>query len=92
MKVYLFFFRCIEFFLQSNPQMSINQLYNETYGQFILADLSEIAISTLPEALQTKTEQWSLTGKFTLQMQYLLDICKYDSRNFDHFVNDNRGK
>jgi hypothetical protein len=84
------FSRCISFFLQSNPDMSINHLYNQAFGQFLLADLREVGIPTLPDMIESKNEQWILNGKFTVQMQCLMDICKYYSKNnLDNSVDNN---
>lgn len=57
--------------------MTVHDLYKDAMLQFTLADLKEIGVSSLPDSVINKTETHTLLGKFTLQMQYLIDICKF---------------
>jgi hypothetical protein len=45
------------------------KLYEEIYDNFLLNDLQEIAMPTLPKALTLNTGSWTLKGKFSLQVQ-----------------------
>ena len=44
--------------------------------QYLLGDLTEIAIPTLPDSISLKKEPFVLNGKFTLQMLQLIDISE----------------
>lgn len=44
--------------------------------QYLLGDLTEIAIPTIPDSIAFKKEKFVLDGKLTLQMQQLIDISE----------------
>ncbi|CAO1442401.1 unnamed protein product [Diamesa hyperborea] len=67
---------CIEFFIQQNPRISNTDLFSSAMDQYLLGDLTEIAIPTLPDSIALKKEPFILNGKFTLQMMQLIDISE----------------
>ncbi|XP_058828091.1 recQ-mediated genome instability protein 1-like [Topomyia yanbarensis] len=67
---------CISFCLQENPKTSNESLFKFAFDQWILADLKEIGVSSLPESIDTETNSFMLNGRFPLQLNYLVDISE----------------
>ncbi|XP_062561206.1 recQ-mediated genome instability protein 1-like [Armigeres subalbatus] len=67
---------CVSFCLQENPKTSNTALFKFTFDQWILADLLEIGVSSLPETVETETKCFILKGMFPLQLNYLMDISE----------------
>lgn len=67
---------CVSFCLQENPKTSNEALFKFTFDQWVLADLQEIGVSTLPESVETETKCFTLKGIFPLQLNYLMDISE----------------
>lgn len=72
----IFFFSCVEFFVEENPAISISQLVQQALEQWELSDLSDSVIKCLPDSIFDKTETHNINGIFPLQMQFLLDISE----------------
>lgn len=77
------YFSCVSFFLSENPQIPIQDLYRDAMAQFLLADLREIGVSSLPDTVINNSGIFNLTGKYTLQMQQLIDICEILNNYFN---------
>ncbi|XP_055538364.1 recQ-mediated genome instability protein 1-like [Wyeomyia smithii] len=67
---------CVSFGLQENPKTSDEALFKFAFDQWILADLKEVGVSSLPANVETETKCFTLTGKFPLQLNYLMDISE----------------
>lgn len=65
----------IEYFSQNTTDQK--EIYESVWEQFLLADISEACSTVLPETLLQKKEAQTFNGSFVLQMQYLLEICKF---------------
>ena len=68
---------CVSYFVQSEPGINNNQLYENVKDQFCLANLSDTSHRVIPDMFLTKKDQWTLKESLLLQMQYILDVCKY---------------
>lgn len=68
---------CVSYFVQSDPGINNNQLYENVKDQFCLANLSDTSHKVLPDMFVTKKDPWTLKESLLLQMQFILDICKY---------------
>ncbi|XP_052891265.1 recQ-mediated genome instability protein 1-like [Anopheles moucheti] len=67
---------CVSFYMQENPKISNEALFQFAFSQWLLADLNEIGIAVLPAGMDVKVEQHTLNGSFPVQMQYLIDISE----------------
>ncbi|XP_055631284.1 recQ-mediated genome instability protein 1-like isoform X2 [Toxorhynchites rutilus septentrionalis] len=67
---------CVAFCLQENPRTSNDTLFKFAFDQWILADLNEIGVSCLPETTQTEVKCFTLSGKFPVQLNFLIDISE----------------
>lgn len=70
------FFSCVEFFIEENPSISSNQLYQQAQEQWELSDLCDSAVKCLPDSIFNRKDIQSITGTFPLQLQSLLDISE----------------
>lgn len=68
---------CVSYFVQSDSTINNNQLYENVKDQFCLANLSDTSLKVLPDTFVTKKDPWTLKESLLLQMQFILDICKY---------------
>jgi RecQ-mediated genome instability protein 1 len=70
---------CVTFFLQENPRIKNQELNQNAYDQWLLANLADMAIPYTQELRKIEEEPTSIqtiNGKFALQLQYILDVCK----------------
>ncbi|XP_053688370.1 recQ-mediated genome instability protein 1-like [Sabethes cyaneus] len=67
---------CVSFCLQENPKTSNDALFKFAFDQWILADLGEVGVSSLPAIVETETKCFTLNGSFPLQLNYLIDISE----------------
>ncbi|XP_062698589.1 recQ-mediated genome instability protein 1-like [Aedes albopictus] len=67
---------CVSFCLQENPKTSSEALFKFAFDQWVLADLQEIGVASLPETVETETKCFTLKGIFPLQLNYLMDISE----------------
>lgn len=72
----MFHFRCVQFFIEENPTISIDQLFQQAEEQWELSDLGDSGIQCLPDSIFNKKESHMVNGSFPLQMQFLLDISE----------------
>lgn len=68
--------RCVQFFIEENPTISIDQLFQQAEEQWELSDLGDSGIKCLPDSIFNKKECHTINGTFPLQMQFLLDISE----------------
>ncbi|GIX95655.1 recQ-mediated genome instability protein 1 [Caerostris extrusa] len=67
---------CISFVKQEhNQNISLQTLRNFVYQQWLVADLEEIGVSSLPPELPT-TQKITLAGNFALQVEDIRDISQ----------------
>lgn len=71
------FFRCVEYFLQGEPNICLQALYDKTLEQWLLNDLGDISLGCLPDSVCNDTGIQILNEHYPLQMQYVLDIGKF---------------
>lgn len=77
MNLLKFFPRCISWFLAEDSTISLDSLYKRTYDQWLLGDLVEVGEPSLPDSLfADQRDAFQLTGKYILQMNFVLDVCK----------------
>lgn len=69
-------FSCVQFFIEEDPTIPVNQLFQQSEEQWHLSDLCDSGIKCLPETIFTKKECQMINGTFPLQMQYVLDISE----------------
>ncbi|CAG9806577.1 unnamed protein product [Chironomus riparius] len=89
---------CVSYFVQSEPGITNNQLYENVKDQFCLANLSDTSHKVIPDMFVTKKDQWTLKESLLLQMQYILDISEpfYDQwrrmhdKQLDEVIEDKR--
>ncbi|GAB0090149.1 hypothetical protein DMENIID0001_048390 [Sergentomyia squamirostris] len=67
---------CVEWVEIENPSFSAQEIFTRAFEQWLLVDLSEAALPCLPPNVSQKKEPWSLTGKFALQINYIVDISE----------------
>ncbi|XP_031640716.1 recQ-mediated genome instability protein 1-like [Contarinia nasturtii] len=67
---------CVEFFIDENPSISINQLCQQAEEQWELSDLSDSGIKCLPDSIFARKDIQTINGTFPLQIQFLLDISE----------------
>lgn len=70
---------CVQFFLSENPYMPNDKLYENVKDQFVLANLSDTSKRVIPEMFSSKKEAWMFKETILLQMQQIVDICKFFS-------------
>jgi hypothetical protein len=58
-----------------NPNYTLKELQSKVYEQWLLLDLRDIEVRTLPPELSTK-QHFVLNGNFCLQMMQVVDISK----------------
>ncbi|XP_026482889.1 recQ-mediated genome instability protein 1-like [Ctenocephalides felis] len=63
--------QCVEYFLSENQNMSLQNLQEEAFQQWLLNDLADTTSNSLPELDKTTKV---LPGSFVLQIQKLIDI------------------
>lgn len=71
-----YLFSCVEFFIDENPSITANQLYQQAEEQWELSDLCDSGIKCLPDTIFDKKESQIINGAFLLQLQQLLDISE----------------
>ncbi|XP_070502730.1 recQ-mediated genome instability protein 1-like [Chironomus tepperi] len=89
---------CVSYFVQSEPGISNNQLYENVKDQFCLANISDTSNKVLSDTFVTKKDPWTLKESLLLQMQYILDISEpfYDQwrrlhdKQLDEVIEDKR--
>ncbi|XP_039447595.1 recQ-mediated genome instability protein 1-like [Culex pipiens pallens] len=67
---------CVTFGLQENPKISNDALFQFAFDQWLLADLCEVGVSTLPEVGGEGGGFVTLGGKYAVQLNYLVDISE----------------
>lgn len=67
-------YSCLEHFLQEEPNICVQDLYDKTVEQWLLNDLGEIGLGCLPDSVCTDAGIQMLNERYHLQMQYVLDI------------------
>uniref|UniRef100_A0A336MGB2 RecQ-mediated genome instability protein 1 n=1 Tax=Culicoides sonorensis TaxID=179676 RepID=A0A336MGB2_CULSO len=67
---------CVDYFLQGNPEISDKQLLDETFEQFLLADLNEIGLACIPENVVRVKDLQTIEGRFTVQIQSIMNISE----------------
>uniref|UniRef100_A0A1Q3EYY2 RecQ-mediated genome instability protein 1 n=1 Tax=Culex tarsalis TaxID=7177 RepID=A0A1Q3EYY2_CULTA len=70
---------CVTFGLQENPKISADSLFQFALDQWLLADLCEVGVSTLPEVGGGGDEggvAGTLSGRYAVQLNYLVDISE----------------
>lgn len=74
----------MEHFIDENPQITENELFDLAMNQWLLTDLNEMECKCFPEEVLDK-KLFLLEGKYPVQMSHILDICKavpYLLKNF----------
>lgn len=66
--------------MKENPNISDNDLFEQAFEQWKLADLKKAAIPCFPNGVKRK-DPITLQGNMALQVQSVLDICK-----IEHFI------
>lgn len=69
-------FSCVAFFIEENPSISANQLYQQSEEQWELSDLCDSGIKCIPDTILRKKESQIIDGTFPVQLQQLLDISE----------------
>lgn len=69
-------FRCVQFFIGEDPNISANQLFKQAEEQWELSDLCDSGIKCLPDSIFNVKESQIINGTFPVQMQHLLDITE----------------
>lgn len=67
---------CVEYFLEERPDITDQELLEETYEQYLLADVCEIGLPCIPENIVRVKEIQTIEGRFTAQMQYVMNVCE----------------
>lgn len=70
---------CVNFFSSENPGISVNELKSTVFEQFLLSEAKDSFNPVIPATIQQKEEPFTLNGTFVLQLQFLIDICKFIS-------------
>ena len=70
---------CVTYFIQTDPGINNNQLYENVKDQFCLANLSDTSQRVISDMFVTKKDSWTLKDSLLLQMQYILDVCEFYS-------------
>lgn len=69
----LFNCRCIEYFVETHPSISHQDLFEKTYEQFKLSDIADIGLGCLPDGVN-HADLVELSASYVLQMQFVIDI------------------
>lgn len=67
---------CVQFFIEEEPSISSNQLFQQAEEQYELSDLCDSGIKCIPDTVFSKKESHIIDGTFPLQIQKLLDITE----------------
>lgn len=67
------FYRCVEYFVETNPYITIPDLYEKTFEQWKLSDIADVGLGCLPDTINNEGLV-HLNGNFVLQMQFVIDI------------------
>lgn len=67
---------CVNYFVHSDPQIGIDNLYKNTKTQLLLANYPHFCDPVIPNSFRTVDTTWTYRGNLFLQMQFILDICK----------------
>jgi RecQ-mediated genome instability protein 1 len=68
---------CVNFCCEENPEISDDELEKFVFEQFILSDAKDSFNPVIPATIIQKKEPFTLNGTFVLQLQFLIDICKF---------------
>lgn len=64
----------MEHFIDENPSITENELFDLAMSQWLLTDLNDMECKCFPEEV-LETQFFQLNGKFPVQMNHILDIC-----------------
>ncbi|XP_059620382.1 recQ-mediated genome instability protein 1-like [Phlebotomus argentipes] len=67
---------CLEWIHKENAAISAENAYRKAYEQWLLADVEEASVTCLPERVSQEKKPFSLTGKFALQINFVIDISE----------------
>lgn len=87
---------CVDYFMSEEPRITDEALLSKAYGQWLLADLKEVGLPSLPASINNNPKRHSVTGKYALQVNFMLDISSspYDqlrslyNKQLDEVVED----
>lgn len=65
---------CVEYFLGERPGITDQELLEETFQQYLLADVCETGSPCIPETINRVKETQIIEGRFTAQMQYVMNV------------------
>lgn len=66
---------CIKWYRDQNSNYTQKELQKKVYEQWLLLDLRDVDLPILPPNLNTSVK-FSLTGTYSLQLMYVVDIAK----------------
>lgn len=68
---------CMEYFLEERPEITTEDLLEETYDQFLLADVCEVGLACMPDNIVRVKGIQVIEGQFTVQMQYVMNVGEF---------------
>lgn len=69
---------CVKFFISQAPNIDNETLYQQAFEQFLLADVTEAGNPVIPGTIQQRKEVFTLNGTFVLQLQFIIDVCRFN--------------
>lgn len=86
--------RCVQWFLEQNPSMTIDQLHQEAADQWRLSDLTDSGVECLPSRISTDKQCHIVAGFFPVQLHWLINITEspYDQLQRIHNRETDVGK
>lgn len=65
---------CMEYFLEERPEITSQELLEETFDQYLLADVCEVGLPCIPENIKRVKGIQVIEGRFVAQMQYVMNV------------------
>lgn len=70
------YFSCAQWFIEEEPNLTVDELFERAREQWMLSDLGDSGKPCLPDSIFDMKESHIVEGVYSVQMQYLLDICE----------------
>lgn len=67
---------CVKFFIEQIPNVTDDQLLENAMQQFLLGNLADIGLPSIPETVLTVDGKQIIEGKFVVQVQSIIDVCE----------------
>lgn len=83
--------RCVQWFLEEEPSISFDRLYEQVNEQWLLSDLADSGMACIPPEIFNIKQSQIIDGTFQLQLQCLINIgsiyLKFHHMRFNNISN-----